>query len=68
MTDEDRVVTILKTEGGRLRQTAIAERLGWSDSKTSRVLSDMVETGTVEKLRIGRENVIDLNLRDQDEE
>lgn len=60
VTDADRVVALLEEEGGRMRQAAIADRLGWSDSKTSRVLSAMAEEGTVEKLRIGRENVIDL--------
>lgn len=67
-TDEDRVVAVLEAEDGRMRQATIAERLGWSDSKTSRVLSGMVETGTVEKLRIGRENVIDLREHDQDQD
>ncbi|PSP15116.1 hypothetical protein BRC62_08215 [Halobacteriales archaeon QH_10_67_13] len=59
-TDEDRIVALLEREDGRTRQVAIADRVDWSDSKTSRVLSDMAEQGTVEKLRIGQENVIDL--------
>ena len=59
-TDEDRVRSLLAAEGGRIRQADIADRLGWSDSKTSRVLSDMAAEGQIEKLRIGRENVIDL--------
>jgi uncharacterized membrane protein len=59
-TDEDRVRSLLESEGGRIRQADIADRLGWSDSKTSRVLSDMADDGDIEKLRIGRENVIDL--------
>ncbi len=59
-TDEDRVRSLLEAEGGRIRQADVADRLDWSDSKTSRVLSDMAEDGDIEKLRIGRENVIDL--------
>ncbi|MBP1922838.1 putative membrane protein [Halorubrum alkaliphilum] len=43
-----------------MRQSAIVEELDWSKSKTSRVLSRMADEGDVEKLRIGRENVIDL--------
>lgn len=65
VTDEDRVVALLTEEGGRMRHTAIADRLEWSDSKTSRVLSDMADEGTVEKLRIGRKNVIDLGDREE---
>lgn len=58
--DEDRVVALLERNGGRMRQADIADELEWSASKTSRVVSDMAEAGDVEKLRIGRENVIDL--------
>ena len=60
LTDEDRVRRALRERGGRMKQSAIVEELGWSKSKTSRVLSGMADEGTVEKLRIGRENVIDL--------
>lgn len=60
LTDYDRVEQLLADRGARLKQSEIAEALDWSESKTSRVLSDMEEEGTVEKLRLGRENVIDL--------
>ncbi|CDK40607.1 uncharacterized protein BN903_57 [Halorubrum sp. AJ67] len=43
-----------------MKQSDVVEELGWSKSKTSRVLSRMADAGGVEKLRIGRENVIDL--------
>ncbi|OLZ41710.1 hypothetical protein A6E15_12255 [Natrinema saccharevitans] len=59
-TDEDRVRALLERNGGRMRQAAIAEELEWSASKTSRVVSGMAAENDVEKLRIGRENVIDL--------
>ncbi|RKD95433.1 putative membrane protein [Halopiger aswanensis] len=60
LTDEDRVRRLLERNGGRIRQAEIADELEWSASKTSRVVSAMADEGTVEKLRIGRENVIDL--------
>jgi len=59
-TDEDRVLTLLESEGGRMRQAEIADRLDWSPSKTSRVMAEMADAGDIERLRIGRENVIDL--------
>ena len=59
-TDEDRVRAALADAGGRMRQSDLAEQLDWSPSKTSRVLSEMADEGQIEKLRIGRENVIDL--------
>lgn len=60
VTDEDRVERLLSERGGRMRQADIVDALGWSESKTSRVLSAMAEADRVEKLRLGRENVIDL--------
>lgn len=63
-TDEDRVVAALTAAGGRMKQSDLADELDWSASKTSRVLSDMADEGQVEKLRIGRENVIDLSEED----
>lgn len=60
VTDEDRVRALLAERGGRMKQTDVADALDWSASKTSRVLSEMADGGAVEKLRIGRENVIDL--------
>ncbi len=60
LTDEDRVRRLLTDRGGRMKQADVAETLDWSASKTSRVLSEMADEGAVEKLRIGRENVIDL--------
>ncbi|MFA9415050.1 helix-turn-helix transcriptional regulator [Natrinema sp. HArc-T2] len=60
VTDEDHVRALIEQHGGRMRQAAIAEELEWSASKTSRVVSGMAEEDVVEKLRVGRENVIDL--------
>jgi hypothetical protein len=60
LTDEDRVERTLRDAGGRMKQSDVVDALGWSKSKTSRVLSRMSDDGDVEKLRIGRENVIDL--------
>ena len=65
-TDEDRVLAALDAENGRMKQSDLADQLDWSASKTSRVLSDMAEANQVEKLRIGRENVIDLVEDEQD--
>ncbi|GAA0548393.1 hypothetical protein ABNG02_07020 [Halorubrum ejinorense] len=60
LTDEDRVRRALRERGGRMKQSDVVEAFGWSKSKTSRVLSRMADAGEVKKLRIGRENVIDL--------
>jgi hypothetical protein len=61
MTDEDRVLTLLRDHGGRMKQSQIVERTEWSKAKVSRLLSSMNEDGSVEKLSIGRENIISLD-------
>ena len=64
LTDEERVAQALAREHGRMRQSALADSLEWSASKTSRVLSRMADDDRVEKLRVGRENVVDLVVDD----
>lgn len=60
LTDEDRVVTLIRENGGRMKQVNIVEETSWSKSKVSMLLSDMEEEGTISKLRVGRENIISL--------
>jgi uncharacterized membrane protein len=60
LADEDYVIQALSSNGGRMRQSDIAEELGWSRSKTSRVLGRMEDDGDIEKLQLGRENIIAL--------
>ncbi|WP_424019913.1 helix-turn-helix transcriptional regulator [Halorientalis pallida] len=56
--DAWRVRRLLDEHGGRLPQSEIVERTGWSKSKVSRVLSAMAEDEQVRKIRIGRENLV----------
>lgn len=58
LSDEDRVLRMLAANDGRLRQQVIVERTDWSKSKVSRLLSKMNDRGTIEKISVGRENVI----------
>ena len=61
LTDEDRVVKLIRENGGRMKQVDIVDETGWSKSKVSMLLSDMEEDGTISKLRVGRENIISLD-------
>jgi len=65
LSDEERVEQLLEQNGGRMRQADIVAETDWSDAKVSQLLSRMAEEGRVEKLRLGRENVI--SLPDQEE-
>ena len=60
LSDEERVERLLEEQGGRVKQAEVVERTDWSDAKVSQVLSSMEEEGRVDKLRIGRENLITL--------
>jgi ubiquitin len=58
--DEERVVSLLEENGGRMKQVNIVEETGWSKSKVSMLLSDMEDEETISKLRVGRENIVSL--------
>jgi hypothetical protein len=60
LSDEERVLRLLKDNDGRMKQATIVKETGWSNAKVSQLLSAMAEEGQVEKLRIGRENLISL--------
>ena len=60
LTDEDRVLKLLREHGGPMPQKELAEETDWSASKVSRLLSSMEEDGEITKITIGRENVITL--------
>lgn len=60
LSDEERVERMLVDHGGRMKQATIVEETNWSSAKVSQLLSEMEENGQIEKLRIGRENLISL--------
>jgi uncharacterized membrane protein len=67
LSNEERVVRVLEQNGERMKQQRIVTELGWTDAKTSLVLSDMREAGTVDVFRLGRENVVSLSTEDDSE-
>ncbi|ERH09606.1 MAG: hypothetical protein J07HX64_01365 [halophilic archaeon J07HX64] len=58
LSDEERVERLLERNGGRMKQTDIVDETGWSNAKVSQLLSSMAEEDQIDKLRIGRENLI----------
>jgi len=58
LSDEERVERLLEHNGGRMKQTDIVEETDWSNAKVSQLLSSMESEGRIDKLRIGRENLI----------
>ncbi|MFC7167348.1 helix-turn-helix transcriptional regulator [Halospeciosus flavus] len=68
LSDEERVERLLEEHGGRMKQAKIVEETRWSNAKVSQLLSSMADEGRVEKLRIGRENLISLPDEGSEEE
>ena len=68
LADDDRVLRLLESNGGRMRQVSIVEETDWSKSKVSMLLSEMEEGGQLSKLRIGRENIVSLEGHEPDME
>jgi hypothetical protein len=60
LSDEERVLRLLEANGGRMKQATIVAETGWSNAKVSQLLSRMADDDEIDKLRIGRENLISL--------
>ncbi|WP_121820278.1 helix-turn-helix transcriptional regulator [Halostella salina] len=60
LSDEERVTRLLEENGGRMKQAKIVSETGWSNAKVSQLLSSMDDDDRIDKLRIGRENLITL--------
>ena len=61
LTDEGQVLKLLRDNRDRMKQVDIVEETGWSKSKVSRLLSRMEERGDVNRLRVGRGNIVYLD-------
>lgn len=60
LSNEERVKRFLRDQGGRAKQQALVDEMGWTEAKTSQVVKDMRENDELESFRIGRENVLKL--------
>lgn len=65
LTDEEAVLRLLVSNGGRMKQSRIVESTGWSKAKVSRLLSSMEERDEITKRSHGRENLIFLGTIDE---
>ncbi|GAA0310106.1 helix-turn-helix transcriptional regulator [Halarchaeum salinum] len=65
LSNEERVLSLIEEHGGRMKQQQVVSELGWTEAKTSQVVSGLREDDELESFRIGRENV--LTLPDEDD-
>ncbi|RBI60677.1 MarR family transcriptional regulator [halophilic archaeon] len=68
VTDADRVLELVRENGGRLPQSKIIEETDWSKSKVSRLLSRMEDDEQINKINIGRKNIVVLYGNEPDDE
>ncbi|KAB1193171.1 hypothetical protein GJR96_06815 [Haloferax sp. MBLA0076] len=68
LSNEERVLRLIESRGGRVKQQEVAGALDWTDAKTSKVVRGMRDEGTIEGFRLGRENVLRLPEDDDESE
>ena len=66
LSNEEQVLRLVESQGGRVKQKRVAEELDWTAAKTSQVVTGLRDEGDLDGFRLGRENV--LSLPDYDPE
>ena len=56
--DLARVLEIIKSEGGRVKQSELRKRLACSEAKLSLMLTDLEHRGRIKKIKKGRGNIV----------
>ena len=59
-TEEDKILRILKSSGGRLRQSVIVEQCRFSKAKTSQLLTILENKGNITRYKNGRDKIVTL--------
>ena len=65
-SDEDRILRLLRSCNGTLRQSAIVEQCRFSKAKTSQLLSTLEGKGAIRREKKGRDKIVVLNKQDKD--
>ena len=60
LSNEEQVVRLIESAGGRMKQKQVAEELDWTAAKTSQVVTGLRDDGDLDGFRLGRENVLSL--------
>jgi uncharacterized membrane protein len=62
--DEEKIVRIIKSSGGSLHQSTIAEQCRFSKAKTSQLLAALEQKGVVRRYKKGRDKIVTLAVKD----
>ena len=62
-TDEDKIIKIIKSAGGTMRQSVITEQTRFSKAKTSQLLTALEQKGVVTRHKKGRDKIVSFNSK-----
>jgi hypothetical protein len=60
-SDEEKIIKLMRSSGGKMRQSAITEQCRFSKAKTSQLLSALEQKGVVTRYKRGRDKIVTLN-------
>jgi uncharacterized membrane protein len=66
-TEEGKILKLLKSTGGSMRQSAIVEQCRFSKAKTSQLLAVLEKNGNITRYKKGRDKIVNLNERAKSE-
>lgn len=61
--DSDRIISYLESEGGRSTQKEIRKHIALSEAKTSLLLAELENNGSIKRFKRGRSNVVVLQMK-----
>jgi uncharacterized membrane protein len=61
LSEEDKVMKLLKSSGGSMRQSKITEQCRFSKAKTSQLLAVLEKKGSITRYKNGRDKIVTLN-------
>jgi uncharacterized membrane protein len=62
-SDEEKIIKIIRSSGGSMRQVAITEQCGFSKAKTSQLLAVLEQKQVITRYKKGRDKIVTLNER-----
>lgn len=63
-SDEEKIIQILRSSGGSMRQSAVTERCRFSKAKTSQLLTALEQKGAIKRYKRGRDKIVTLIEKD----
>lgn len=62
-SDEEKIIKVIRSSGGNMRQSAITEQCRFSKAKTSQLLAALEQKGVIRRYKRGRDKIVTLNER-----